>query len=102
MPTVDYRCTNCLDHTLTRNYDVSHIAIKCPSCGEFGRFVHSGVFDQYEAFEADPPESLEWDHLGTLEKFVVAEGIVRQGKSVEDYGTRSDPDDGSADGSGDT
>jgi len=82
---VAYRCSNCLEHTLTREFDVSHFSVKCPKCGEFARFIHEGVFDQYEAFEASPPEDLDWGRLGRLEKFIVAEGIARQGKTMDDY-----------------
>jgi len=85
VPTVAYRCSSCLDHTLTRSFDVSHISIKCPNCGEFARFVHEGVLEQYEAFEESPPEDLDWERLGRMEKFLVCEKIVRQGKTIEDF-----------------
>ncbi|QSG07918.1 FmdB family zinc ribbon protein [Halapricum desulfuricans] len=85
MPTVTYRCTNCLDHTLTREYDVSHFSIRCPNCGEFARFVHGGVLEQYEAFEESPPAELDWGRLGRMEKLVVAEKLVRQGKTLDDF-----------------
>ncbi|QSG05040.1 hypothetical protein [Halapricum desulfuricans] len=85
MPTVTYRCSNCLEHTLTREYDVSHFSIRCPNCGEFARFIHEGVLEQYEAFEESPPAELDWERLGRMEKLVVAEKLVRQGKTLDDF-----------------
>lgn len=85
MPSVSYRCSACFDHTLTREFDVSHLSVQCPNCGEFARFVHEGVLEQYEAFEESPPADLDWERLGRMEKFVVAEGLVRQGKTLDDY-----------------
>lgn len=90
MPTVTYHCSSCFDQTLTRSYDVSHFSVSCPACGEFARFVHEGVLDQYEAFEASPPEEFPWDRLSRLEKFMVAEGIVRQGRSLSDFDVKGD------------
>jgi hypothetical protein len=88
--TVTYRCSNCFDHTVTRDYDVSHISVSCDACGEFARFVHTDVLAKFREFEASPPADLDWERLGTLEKFMVAEGIVRQGKTLADYDTRSE------------
>lgn len=88
-----YRCSNCLDHTVTRAYDVSHISIKCPSCGEFARFLHTGVLEQYRKFEDSPPTDLDWERLDKIEKFVVAEGLVRQGRTLEDYDIESTAND---------
>lgn len=85
MPTVAYRCSNCLEHTLTRSFDVSHLSIRCENCGEFARFVHEGVLDQYETFEESPPEDLNWERLDRTEKLFVAERIVRQGKTLDDF-----------------
>lgn len=92
MPTVSYRCSSCLEHTLTRDFNVSHLSVKCPACEEFARFVHEGVLDQYEAFEESPPADLDWGRLGRMEKFVVAEGLVRQGKTLADYDVESHDD----------
>lgn len=87
--TVSYRCSNCFEHTVTRDYDVSHLSVSCDACGEFARFVHTDVLDKVQEFEASPPADLDWERLDRIEKFVVAEGIVRQGKTLEDYDTRS-------------
>lgn len=92
MPTVAYRCSSCLDHTLTRAFDVSHLSVKCPNCGEFARFVHEGILERYEAFEESPPADLDWEQLGRMEKFVVVEGLVRQGKTLDDYDVESHDD----------
>jgi hypothetical protein len=78
-----YRCLNCMDSTVTRSYDVSHITRTCEVCGEFERHVNQRVIDQYEAFEADPPTALDWDALDRTRKLVVAERVTRQGRSVE-------------------
>jgi phage FluMu protein Com len=102
MPDRTYRCLNCLEHTLTRPFDVSHLSITCPVCEEFQRFVNDDVLDQYEAFEDDPPDSLEWDRLERAEKLMVSDQVVRTGRSVEDFSLdRSEPpsetdDDGDA------
>ena len=87
MTPITYRCSNCFEHTVTRAYDVSHLSIACDQCGEFARFVHSDVLEQFRAFEESPPSELDWEALGMLEKFVVAEGIVRHGRSISEYST---------------
>jgi phage FluMu protein Com len=89
MPDRTYRCLNCLEHTLTRPFDVSHLSITCPVCDEFQRFVNDDVYDQFRAFEEDPPESLEWDRLGQLEKLAISDGVVRSGRSIEDFSVES-------------
>jgi len=93
VPSTTYRCSSCLDHALTREYNVSHFSIRCPNCGEFARFVHAGVLEQYEAFEASPPEGLDWERLDRMEKFVVAEKLVRQGNTLEDFEVEVHDDD---------
>lgn len=90
MTTVSYRCTNCLDHSVTRDYDVSHLSRACDACDDFGRFVHEGVLAKYREFEDSPPADFAWSQLERMEKFVVAEGLVRQGKTLDDYGVRSE------------
>lgn len=80
-----YRCVECLDGTVTRSFDVSHVERTCDRCGEFARFVNEAVFEQFQAFEESPPDELDWDRLGRLEKFYVCNGIVREGKSIEDF-----------------
>ena len=89
MTTVPYRCSDCLDHTLRREYDVTHLSKSCPSCGEFARFVNGDVLAKFEEFEASPPDELAWERLGRLEKFAVAEGLVRRGKTLSDYDVES-------------
>jgi DNA-directed RNA polymerase subunit RPC12/RpoP len=86
-----YRCLNCLEDTITREYDVSHLSVTCESCGEFGRFVHQGVYDQYRAFEEAPPADFAWADLDRMQKFVVAEGLVRSGKSLDDFDVDTEP-----------
>jgi len=85
--TQTYRCVNCLDHAVTRGFDVSHLSTTCDACGEFGRFVNADVLDQYRAFEASPPANLAWDRLSRAEKFLVCNGVVREGRSVEEFDT---------------
>jgi hypothetical protein len=83
--TYTYRCLDCLDHTITRDFDVSHLSVTCNACGEFARFVHEGVYEQYEDFEDSPPADFAWGELSRLQKFMVAEGLVRSGKSLDDF-----------------
>lgn len=85
MPALAYRCVNCLDHEVTRSFDVSHLQLRCESCGTFGRFVQTPVIDRYERFEADPPADLDWDRLSRLEKFLVAERLTRTDKTLADF-----------------
>lgn len=80
-----YRCSNCLDQTVQRSYDVSHLSVTCEDCGEFARFINEDVFEQYRAFEESPPEHLDWERLSRAEKFLVSNGVVREGKSIEDF-----------------
>ena len=66
MTTVSYRCSDCLDHAVSREYDVSHLSMSCPSCGEFARFVHGDVLDRFREFEGSPPADLDWERLDRL------------------------------------
>jgi RNase P subunit RPR2 len=76
-----------LDQTVERSYDVSHLSVTCEDCGEFARFINEDVFEQYRAFEESPPEHLDWERLSRTEKFFVSNGVVREGKSIEDFDT---------------
>lgn len=80
-----YRCANCLEQTLTRSYDVSHLSTTCENCGEFARFINGAVFDQYQDFEDSPPEQLDWERLSRAEKFLISNKIVREGNSIGDF-----------------
>ena len=82
-----YRCSNCLSGTVTRTFDVSHLSITCEECGEFARFVNGAVYDQYQAFEESPPDHLAWEKLSRAEKFLVSNGVVREGRDIEDFET---------------
>jgi hypothetical protein len=86
-----YRCLNCLERAVTRGFDVSHLSRTCDICGTFGRFVHQGVYDQYREFEASPPEEIAWTELDRMRKFVVAEGLVRSGKTLADFEVTVEP-----------
>lgn len=82
-----------MEGTVTRSYDVSHLTRTCDGCGEFERHVNQRVVDQYEAFEADPPEALDWAGLDRTRKFVVAERVARHGRTVESLaGDRREPE----------
>lgn len=89
-----YRCLSCLEDTVTRSYDVSHLTRRCGACGEFDRHVNQRVLDQYDAFEADPPDALDWGSLDRTRKLLVAERVARHGRSVESFAP--DPDEGEA------
>ncbi|WP_302081491.1 hypothetical protein [Salinibaculum rarum] len=90
MPTTTYRCLDCRDETVDRDFNVSHIKQTCDACGAFSRFVHDGVYQQFTDFEATPPDDLDWERLGRMEKFIVAEKMVREGKTVADFEIESD------------
>lgn len=81
---VVYRCLNCLDQTVAREYSVSHLSVTCEACGSFERFVNDGVYEQFRAFEDDPPAALDWEGLDRRRKLVVSERVARRGQSVED------------------
>lgn len=80
-----YRCLNCLEHTVTREFNTSHLSVTCPNCDSFERFVNEGVFQQFKTFEESPPAELEWDRLDRTEKFVVCERLVRSTKTLADF-----------------
>lgn len=88
-----YRCATCLEATITRTFDVSHLSKTCPECDSFERFVNDDVYDQYRAFEESPPDHLDWEALSRAEKFAVSDGVVRQGRSVEDFETSAGESD---------
>jgi len=84
MPRI-YRCLGCLEHTVSRGFDTSHLSVTCRSCGSFERFVNEAVFEQFRAFEESPPASLEWSRLEREEKLLISEGVARRGRSAEDF-----------------
>jgi hypothetical protein len=80
-----YRCLNCLEHTVSRGFDVSHLSVTCPVCGSFERFVNDGVYQQFENYEESPPEDLAWDRLDRTEKLMISERVVRTTRSITDF-----------------
>ena len=80
-----YRCLSCLEHTLSRPFDTSHLSVTCPDCDSFERFVNEAVFEQFRVFEESPPDALQWSTLDRREKLLISEGIARRGQSVEDF-----------------
>jgi hypothetical protein len=76
---------NCLEHTIDRAFDTSHLSVTCPTCESFERFVNEAVFQQFRAFEESPPSELDWNRLDRMEKLVVAERLVRSTKTLEDF-----------------
>lgn len=80
-----YRCSNCREHSVTRDFDVSHLSVTCDNCGEFARFVNSRVVEQFERLEDDPPDHLDWERLDRTEKLLISERIARKGHSIEDF-----------------
>ena len=89
-----YRCLDCLEHTLSRPFDVSHLSVTCPVCESFQRFVNEGVYDQYRALEEDPPDHLDWSRLGKVEKLMLSDGIVRESHDIEDFELQAPPEEG--------
>ena len=80
-----YRCLNCLEHTVDREFNTSHLSVTCPTCGSFERFVNEAVFQQFQAFEESPPTKIDWERLDRMEKFVVSERLVRSTKTLDDF-----------------
>jgi len=80
-----YRCLSCLEETLSREFDISHLSVTCPNCESFERFVNDDVYQQFEAYEDSPPEELDWDRLDRTEKLMVSERVVRTSRSIEDF-----------------
>jgi DNA-directed RNA polymerase subunit RPC12/RpoP len=93
-----YRCLNCLEHTIDREFDTSHLSVTCPNCDSFERFVNEAVFQQFEAYETSPPPEFEWNRLDRTEKLIVAERLVRSTKTLDDFEVVDGAD---ADGEGD-
>lgn len=81
---VTYRCLTCLEHTVTRAFDVSHLSVTCPTCESFERLVNERVVSQFEDFEDAPPAELDWDRLDRAEKLLVSERVARRGRSLDD------------------
>lgn len=94
-----YRCLNCLEDTVTRSYDVSHLTRRCDACDEFDRHVNQRVLDQYDAFEADPPDALDWESLDRTRKLLVSERVVRHNRSVESFAPDPEETDAAAEAS---
>ena len=80
-----YRCLNCLDETVTRSFDTSHLSMTCPNCGSFERFANEAVIERFESLEASPPTELDWDRLERREKLLVAERLARTDKTLADF-----------------
>ncbi|GAB3701988.1 hypothetical protein [Halorubrum pallidum] len=80
-----YRCLSCLDHTVDRAFDTSHLSVTCPNCGSFERFVNEAAFRQFRAFEESPPEGFDWARLERTEKLLVAERLARTTKTLADF-----------------
>jgi hypothetical protein len=80
-----YRCLECLDHTISREFDTSHLSVTCPVCDSFERFVNETVFEQFRSFEESPPESLDWAAIEREEKLLISEQIARKNRSIEEF-----------------
>ena len=88
-----YRCLNCLDATVTRSFDTSHLSRTCPNCGSFERFANEAVVERFESLEASPPAELDWDRLERREKLLVAERLARTDKEIGDFDVVGDGSD---------
>ena len=80
-----YRCLDCLDETITRRFNTSHLSTKCAGCGSFGRFLNEAVFTQFKSFEESPPDTLDWSRLNRTEKLVISEQVTRHGRSIDEF-----------------
>ncbi len=85
MSSRQYRCLGCLEHTISRPFNTSHLSVTCPNCDSFERFVNEDVYQQYESFEASPPAELDWERLDRTEKLLVCERLVRSTKTIADF-----------------
>lgn len=95
----EYRCIGCMEETVTREFDVSHLSRTCPVCGEFDRFVNTVVVKQFDALAADPPAHLHWDRLDRLRKWLIAERLSRTEYTIDDIAvTAADSGDEAPDG----
>ncbi|RLM70377.1 hypothetical protein [Halorubrum sp. Atlit-26R] len=88
-----YRCLNCLDATVTRSFDTSHLSRTCPNCGSFERFANEAVIERFESLEASPPADIDWDRLERREKLLVAERLARTDKEIGDFDVVGDGSD---------
>ena len=79
-----YRCLNCREETVSREFDTASLSVTCPGCDSFVRFVNERVFQQYEAFEESPPTEIGWSQLDQIEKLLVCERLVRSTRTIED------------------
>jgi late competence protein required for DNA uptake (superfamily II DNA/RNA helicase) len=82
-----YRCSSCLDRTVVRDFDVSHVSVTCSGCDSFTRFINENVLSRFRTFEESPPDNLDWGSLDRAEKFLVCDQVVRSERSIEDFGT---------------
>ncbi|MFC5277278.1 hypothetical protein ACFPM1_00655 [Halorubrum rubrum] len=80
-----YRCLNCLEHTVGREFDTSHLSVTCPNCASFERFLNERVFERFQAYEESPPPELAWSRLDRTEKLFVCERLVRTERTLEDF-----------------
>ncbi|WP_128905207.1 hypothetical protein [Halorubrum amylolyticum] len=96
-----YRCLNCLEHTVSREFDTSHLSVTCPNCESFERFVNEAVYRQFRAFEESPPTEIDWERLDRTERLVVAERIARSTKTIEDFAVVESNGDGNGAEDGD-
>ncbi|WP_423996668.1 hypothetical protein [Halorubrum trapanicum] len=95
-----YRCLNCLDATVTRSFDTSHLSRTCPNCGSFERFANEAVVERFESLEASPPADLDWERLERREKLLVAERLARTDKEIGDFDIVGDGSDEADAGAG--
>ncbi|WP_338737892.1 hypothetical protein [Haloplanus salilacus] len=99
----EYRCIECLEERVTREFDVSHLSRTCPVCDKSTRFANTVVVEQFDALAADPPAHLHWDQLDRLRKWLIAERLSRKDYTIDDIAvTAADaedeaPDDGAVD-----
>ncbi|AXG07164.1 hypothetical protein DU500_12425 [Haloplanus rubicundus] len=87
-----YRCITCMDETVTREFDVSHLSRTCGVCGEFDRFVNTVVVERFNELDADPPPHLHWEQLDRPRKFLIAERLSRRDHTIDDFEVAGDDD----------
>ncbi|WP_049984199.1 hypothetical protein [Halorubrum sp. BV1] len=87
-----YRCLGCLDHTLDRAFDTSHLSVTCPSCESFERFVNEAAYQTFRGFEESPPDELDWARLEREEKLLISERVTRTTKTLADFDVIDDRD----------
>lgn len=81
---MEYTCEQCLEETVERDFNVSHVIRVCSACGDSHRFINSHVLETHSELEEEPPEGVEWGRLSASDQFRIAERIARYDTTRDD------------------